>query len=128
MALFEDALPREKEFQVTLCDRLRDSDQLGQRPTDSGHNRLLCSSQATELPKYGHFNEGQNPALKSLPATGSHSEVHQSRTGRTYFIALSHLPQAFCFLLQALLELTPPDIICLSLQLDISQRNKLLNY
>ena len=33
----------------------------------------------------------------------------------------------FCFLPQALLELTPPDTICLSLKLGINQRNKLLN-
>lgn len=55
-----------------------------------------CSSQAIELPKHLHFNKGQNPALRSLPATSNHSEVHQSQEGKiSYFTALSYLPQVF---------------------------------
>lgn len=86
------------------------------------------SSQARGLPKYACFNEGPNPALKSLPAASSHTEVHHSQTSRTHFAALPHPPQACLLFAPSPLEITPPDIICHLIQLGISQRNKLLDY
>lgn len=67
---------------------------------DSDH-----SSHATGLPKCVCYNEGQNPDLKSLPATHSPTGVCQSQMGRTYFIALSICLKHICFLPQVLLKL-----------------------